>query len=115
MSLADKVAKITVEHSFLTVLGIKFRVTGKSLLDGSEVVSAAHAANKKRSTKLPIDAYWLSACVEDASDGSTMTPEQWAAAPKQITGSLIVEIMRLNNLDDEDIERDPKGSSATET
>lgn len=115
MSLLDKLKKIEVPSTTVTVCGIRFKVSGKSLLDGSKITADATAANKKRAVKLPVDAFWLAHCVQDAEDGSTLTAEEWSEQPKQLTGPLLVETMRVNSLDDEDVERDPKDSSTTAT
>lgn len=119
MSLLDRIKKIETPESVVTVDGIKYRLTGKSGLDASGIATTAEVTNKKRKAagqkRLGLDYFYLAECCCDAESGETLTPEEWAAAPRKHTSPLVVEVMRLNGLDDEDIERDPKESSTTET
>jgi hypothetical protein len=119
MGLLDKIAKIEQPSSDVTVDGIKYRIVGKSGLDGATIAMNAEAVNKKRKAagqkKLSLDYFYLSECVSEAGSGETLTPEQWAVVQRKHTSPLVVEVMRLNGLDDQDIERDPKESSTTET
>ena len=112
MSLSEKLKKVTVPSEIVTVSGIRFRCIGKSLLDGAEIT--AKAAKKKVKKPGYLDACWLAECVEDVDDGSKMTAEEWISQPRKITGPLIAVISKLNGLDDEDLERDPKESDSTE-
>lgn len=113
MSLSDKLKKITCPSEVVTVAGIKFLCTGKSLLDGGEIT--AKASKKKVKKAGYLDACWLAECVEDADDHSKLTPEEWMAQPRSITGPLVKVVSSLNGLDDEDLERVPKESDTTAT
>jgi hypothetical protein len=119
MSLLDRIQKLAAPESVVTVDGIKYRIVGKSGLDAASIATTAEAVNKKRKQaglkKLSLDYFYLAECVSDAEASETLTPEQWAIIPRKHTAPLTVEVMRLNGLDDEDIERDPKESSTTET
>lgn len=113
MSLTEKLSKLQTPTEVVATQGIKFRCCGKSLLDGGEI--SAKAAKRKTKRAGYLDACWLEACVEDADDGSKLTADQWMQQPRSLTGPLISVVMRLNGLDDEDLERDPKDSGTTET
>lgn len=119
MSLLDKIKKIEVPESVITVDGIKYRITGKSGLDASAIGAASEATNKKRKSaglsRMSMDYFYLADCVSEHESGETLTPEQWATVPRKHTAPIVVEVMRLNGLDDEDVQRDPKESSTTET
>ncbi len=116
MSLLDRIKKIEAPESRVTVDGIKYLCVGKSGLDASNIATSAEATNKKRKSqglkKLSLDYFYLAECV--SSDGETLSAEEWSQVPRKHTAPLVVEVMRLNGLDDEDIERDPKESSTTE-
>ena len=113
MSLSDKLKKINCPSEIVTIDGIRFKCSGKSLLDGGEISAKA---NRKKNRKAGfLDACWLAECVEDADDGSKMTADEWMSQPKRITGPLIVVVMELNGLDNDDLERDPKDLGTTET
>ena len=119
MSLLDRIQKIETPESVVTVDSIKYRLKGKSGLDAGEIGATAETTNKRRKQdglkRLSLDYFYLSACVSECESGETLTPEQWAIVPRKHTAPLVVEVMRLNGLDDEDIERDPKKSQETET
>lgn len=119
MSLLDKIKKIETPESIINVDGIKYRVKGLSGLDGSLVYAAHDATNKKRKAaglkKMSLDYFFLAECVTDVESGESLTPEQWSTVPRKHTAPLVVEVMALNGLDDQEIERDPKESSTTET
>jgi len=119
VSLLDRIKKIESPESVVTVEGIKYRCVGKSGLDASNIATTAEATNKKRKgqglKRLSLDYFYLAECVAEFTDGETLTAEEWASVPRKHTAQLVVEVMRLNGLDDEDIERDPKESSTTET
>lgn len=113
MSLSDKLKKITCQSETVTVDGIRFKCSGKSLLDGGEI--SAKASRKKTKRAGYLDACWLAECVEDADDGSKLTADEWMNQSKHITGPLITVVMQLNGLDNDDLERDPKDSGTTAT
>lgn len=112
MSLNDKLQKLVCPTEVVTLAGVKFRCTGKSLLDGGEIT--AKASRKKNKRAGYVDACWLSECVEDAEDGSRLSADEWMRQPRNITGPLVSVVMQLNGLDDEDLERDPKDSGTIE-
>jgi hypothetical protein len=113
MSLSDKLSKVATPSEVVSIHGIRFRCCGKSLLDGGEI--SAKAAKRKTKRVGFMDACWLEACVEDADDGSKLSADDWMKQPRSVTGPLVSVVMRLNGLDDQDLERDPKDSSTTET
>lgn len=119
MGLLDKIQKIETPTSDVTVDEIKYHIVGKSGLDGANIATNAELVNKKRKAsgqkKLSLDYFYLAECVSEAGTGETLTPEQWATIPRKHTSPLVVEVMRLNGLDDQDIERDPKESGTTAT
>ena len=119
MGLLDKIQKIETPKSSVTVDEIKYVIIGKSGLDGASIATNAESVNKKRKAsgqkKLSLDYFYLAECVSEAGTGETLTPEQWATIPRKHTSPLVVEVMRLNGLDDQDIERDPKESDTTAT
>lgn len=113
MSLNERLKKVQQPTEVVVVAGIRFRCSGKSLLDGGEITAKA----TKKKVKKPgyLDACWLAECVEDAEDASKLTAEEWMQQPRSITGPLISVVSQLNGLDDEDLERDPKNSDTTAT
>lgn len=119
MSLLDRIQKIATPESVITVDGIKYRVEGKSGLDAASIATTAETSNKKRKAsglkRLSLDYFYLAECAKEVETGETLTPEQWATIPRKHTSPIVVEVMALNGLDDQDIERDPKESSTTET
>lgn len=119
MGLLDRIQKIETPESVIAVSGIKYRIKGLSGLDASVLASRSERDSKKRKqsglSRLTIDYYYLSECVSDAESGETLTPEQWAIVPRQHTAPIVVEVMKLNGLDDQDVERDPKESSTIAT
>lgn len=119
MGLLDKISKVTMPQSVVTVDGIKYKVTGLSGLDSSALITDAERENKKRKQaglkKLSLDYFYLASCVSESESGESLTPEQWANVPRKHTSPLVVEVMAQNGLDDQDVQRDPKESSTTET
>lgn len=119
MGLLDRIQKIETPASVITVDGIRYKVKGLSGLDASDLHTTAERENKKRKQtgqkRLSLDYFYLSACVSEAESNETLLPAQWAEVPRKHTSPVVVETMRLNGLDNEDIERDPKDLGTTET
>lgn len=119
MGLLDRIQKIQTPESSITVDGIRYRVKGLSGLDASTIATDSERENKRRKQaglkRLSLDYFYLAQCVTEYDSGETLTPEQWASATRKHTAPIVVEVMRHNGLDDEDIERDPKESGTIET
>ena len=112
MSLIDLIQKIETPESVITVDGIRYRVVGKSGLDSGGIAMACEQSNKKRKQaglkRISLDYFYLAECVSQVDTGETLTAEQWANVHRKHTAPIVVEVMRNNGLDDQDIERDPK-------
>ena len=119
MGLLDRIQKIQTPESVITVEGIRYRVKGLSGFDASSMNPDAERENKKRKhlglKRLSLDYFYLEHCVCEAETGETLTAEQWAGVPRKHTAPIVVEVMNLNGLDDEDVQRDPKDLGATAT
>lgn len=119
MGLLDKIQKLKQPESIVTIDAIRYKVIGLSGLDASLIATDAERVNKKRKNanqgRLSLDYFYLAKCVSECETDETLTAEQWAIVPRKHTAPLVVEVMKLNGLDNEDVERDPNESSTTET
>lgn len=114
MSLSEKLLKKKCPVEKVTVDGIDFLVTGKSLNDTAALTAKCRSAKGVLDGD-KLDRELLAACVSDADGVSDMTPQQWGEVPRAITGPLMTVILSLCGLDKDDIKRSPKDSDSTES
>lgn len=107
--LTEKIKRKERRSEIVTVQGVRFRVTGKSLAERGEIFAEC------RKKKLDFDPAFLAACVSDPDDGSTSSYEDWRNADADIAGPLMSLVMSVCGMDKDDLKRDPKDSSSTES
>lgn len=114
MSLSEKLLKRKCPSERVTIDGIEFIVTGKSLND-TAALNAKCRSSKGVLDGDKLDRELLAACVADADGVSDMTPQQWGEVPRSITGPLMTVVLNLCGLDRDDVKRSPKDSDSTES
>lgn len=116
MGLRERLAKVGLPQTVLTVMGEKLLVKGLTRTRRAEVLaSATNAKGKVDSQK--VEGLLLSECVFDNDTGepvySAAEWQAWGELPAAITGPLFGEVMKLNGLDNDDVGREVKNSEPT--
>lgn len=114
MSLSEKLLKKKCPSERVTVDGMEFIVTGKSLNDTAAITAKCRNAKGVLNGDM-MDRELLAACVTDSDGVSDMTPAQWGQVPRAVTGPLMTVVLNLCGLDREDVKRSPKDSDSTES
>lgn len=109
MSLTEKIKARATRSEIVEVQGVKFKVSGLTLRERSEIFADC------RKRKLDFDPAFLARCVRDAEDDSAATYEDWKEASADVAGPLMTLVMSVCGMDKDDLKRDPKDSSTTES
>ena len=117
MSLAEGLLKIPVPSEEVTVQGMVFVVSGKSLGDKANLLAKCRRKDGSLNGDM-FDRTLLAECVTMKEDKSTLTTEQWKEVSSHITSALLSTVIRLLGFDEDDIKRvrrDPKDSDSTQS
>lgn len=107
MSVFEQLKKKPQKSEYVTIDGLKFLVTGKSLNDASKIAAKARKQNGMLDGD-KLDRLLLEACVSDPETGQGMSADEWGSAERYTTGPLVSVCLSLCGFDKDDIQRDPK-------